>query len=84
MFEAIQVFSKDSHQTLSMRIIQHFLYFRPYFLMMLAHKGKPRLMVVEQGDVSRFLNAPAEDEGRYVPSDLNDRLEPPAQALLPS
>jgi hypothetical protein len=52
--------------------------------MMLAHIGKSRLMVVEQGDVSRFLNAPAEDEGRHVPSDLNDRLERPAQASPPS
>jgi hypothetical protein len=43
-----------------------------------------RFVVVEQGDVSRFLNTPAEDKGRYVPSDLNDRLERPAQALLPS
>jgi hypothetical protein len=51
---------------------------------MLDGMSNCRLMVVEQGDVSCFLNAPAEDEGRYVPSDLNDRLEPPAQALLPS
>jgi hypothetical protein len=43
-----------------------------------------RFVVVEQGYVSRFLNTPAEDVGRGVPTDLNDRLERPAQTPLPS
>jgi hypothetical protein len=84
MIEAIQVFSKNSHRILLMRITQHFFYFRLYLLMMLAHIGKSRFVVVEQRDVSRLLNAPAEDKGRYVPSDLNNGLERPAYAPVPT
>jgi hypothetical protein len=65
-------------------MFQHLPYQCVYLFLMLDGMSDCRLMVVEQGDISRFLNAPAEDEGRYVPSDLNNRLEPPAQALLPS
>jgi hypothetical protein len=63
-----------------MRIIQHFLDFGTYFLLVLAAIGKPSLVIVKKRDVARFPDFPAKDEACNVPSDLNNGLERPAHA----
>jgi hypothetical protein len=65
-------------------VFQQLSYHDAYLFLMLDSVSDCRFVVVEQPDVSRFLNTPAEDEGRYVPTDLNDRLERPAHTALPS
>jgi hypothetical protein len=65
-------------------VFQHLLYHHAYLFLMLDGVSDCRFVVVEQRDVSRFLNTTAEDKSRYVPTDLNDRLERPAHTALPS
>jgi hypothetical protein len=54
------------------------LNFGAYLLLVFDGVRDRRFMVIEQRDVARFPDFPAEDEGGYVPSDQNNRLERPA------
>jgi hypothetical protein len=49
----------------------------------LAVIGKPKIIIIEQRDVARFPDLPAEDEGSYVPSNLNNGLESPLHFTAP-
>jgi hypothetical protein len=60
------------------------LYFGTYLFLMLYGMGDRRFVVVEQRNIPRFPDPPAEDESRYVPSNLNNRLESPAYAAGPT
>jgi hypothetical protein len=59
------------------------LNFGAYRLLVLDGEGDRRFMVIEQRDVARFPDLPAEDEGSYVPSNLNNGLESPLHFTAP-
>jgi hypothetical protein len=67
-----------------MRIPQHFLQFGVYGLLVLAAKGKRSLEIIKQSNITRFPNFPAQEIARDIPSDLNNGLERPAYATVPT
>jgi hypothetical protein len=60
------------------RILHHFLQLDANCLLMLAAKGKRTLEIVEQSNITRLSDFPAQEIACDIPSDLNNGLERPA------